>query len=534
MSAIHGPGRWTRQHQMNCQKLLAARASEKASASMNIHEIEDSRDSKASLPAVQASPAIGSAQLTDLILHALAAVVLATLLASAVLYAFQNFLSVVPGYDFAIYYAAALAIRDNAHANIFDLHTLQMAALAHHAAKPQDLYLYPPFLALLLLPLTVLSYHGVWHLWYVGNVVVWLALPVLLGIWMARLVGVTSVATNVRTGSIGAARRGPIARLTEWWLALPTLTVTIVTLIAFMVISYEPIRNSIYFGQVNVLILVLLLLAPWLEQRGHPLLAGLALAIATWIKLFPAVLIAYYLFRGKWRTAFAAMGACLLLGVAMVPVIGISGVFSTTSMLTNGNTTLNLFDNEALTRVPMWIAIELGGHPSALTNALGYGLAGAVGVAFLAGVALFGLRARRGMTPERENERRDLSGYAWGLATMVLVSPVTWEAHDTWLIPAFVFCLFEATRRLLAGLRDASGRLRPEVYVILAVALAYIMTAFTWPWGYDGDTGPNYGPLFLHIWLRPLFMLLRPLGALLLWGAAGMLFMRSRPRARAS
>src|SRR5690242_16075106 len=57
------------------------------------------------------------------------------------------------GYDFGVYYAAALALRDTPHANIYSLHVIQAAARQHHAPVPTLPYLYPSLLAVLLLPL---------------------------------------------------------------------------------------------------------------------------------------------------------------------------------------------------------------------------------------------------------------------------------------------------------------------------------------------------------------------------------------------
>src|SRR5215813_1795293 len=74
------------------------------------------------------------------------------------------------GFDFSVYFAAALALRDNAHANIYSLQVLQTAAMAHSAAPPTVLYLYPPMLAVVLLPLTLLPYQAALHLWIVASI----------------------------------------------------------------------------------------------------------------------------------------------------------------------------------------------------------------------------------------------------------------------------------------------------------------------------------------------------------------------------
>lgn len=117
---------------------------------------------------------------------------------------------------------------------------------------------------------------------------------------------------------------------------------------------------------------------------------------------------------------------------------------------------------------------------------------------------------------------------------MLLVSPVTWMHHDTWLLPAFVICAGYALRDLSGGLHTAAGHTNPALYLLAAVLLGYILTMNLLPFGYDGVSTPHLGPYIGGHRLRPLLMLLRPLGTLLLWAASGTLYLRSaRPRAHA-
>jgi hypothetical protein len=53
----------------------------------------------------------------------------------------------------------------------------------------------------------------------------------------------------------------------------------------------------------------------FLVQRGHPLIAGAALGLATLVKLVPAALIVYFLLRRQWRVAAAALTTIIVLGI---------------------------------------------------------------------------------------------------------------------------------------------------------------------------------------------------------------------------
>jgi hypothetical protein len=59
----------------------------------------------------------------------------------------------------------------------------------------------------------------------------------------------------------------------------------------------------------------------------------------------------------------------------------------------------------------------------------------------------------------------------------------------------------------------------------LASAMGF-MTMYQLPFGYDRDSTLGLSALFLHHPVRPLYMLMRPLGGVLLWLASGTLFLR--------
>lgn len=427
------------------------------------------------------------------------------------------------GYDFSVYYAAALALRDHLHANIFDLHLLQAAARAHGAALPTVVYTYPPLLAILLLPLTPFPYHVALGLWTTANFGVWLLCAMLFTSWLQRtfVFGAEPTDQDSVATSTGALvhhwrRHGP---------RLFTLAIAV-----YLTLSYQPIQQTLVLGQVSLFILFLLVLVLWLVEHDRLYLAGGVLALAVWIKLLPAVLIAYYLLRGRWRVVAGALAGVVLLALAQIPIIGLDGVLATRHVLDNGAFQAAQFHNEALARVPLWIAAELGGHLTPALTLAGDALAALIGIAFLAGM----LRLRRqaaGATSSTMSHpaeaNRELLGYTWALCTMVLVSPITWEHYDSWLLPAIIVCLGIALRGCSAGLRGSQGRVGYAVYILAAVIVAYALTMHHLPFGYDGTTTFDIGPYVVGHPLRPFFMLLRPFAAVLLWICSGGLFLRA-------
>lgn len=82
----------------------------------------------------------------------------------------------------------------------------------------------------------------------------------------------------------------------------------------------HPIRYNIMLGNHTEMVLLSVVLAYWLDRRGHPVLGGLALGTGVIVKPAPALLILYFLLRGRWRTAVATVvtvAAWMALGVAM-------------------------------------------------------------------------------------------------------------------------------------------------------------------------------------------------------------------------
>jgi hypothetical protein len=420
------------------------------------------------------------------------------------------------GFDFRPYFAAALALRDNPSANIYDPHVLRAAALAHGATPPVAIYLYPPLLAVLLLPLTLLPPATATTAWTLLNLLLEPACIALTLSLLARL-PVPRVRWRAGNAEIGNAETGAGSTSTS---ASRDIGLAIYGLALILSLIYDPFINGIALGQASVAIDFLLLLAPWLALRGHERAAGGVLALAVWLKLFPLALLVYFALAGRWRIVRAALAVIAALGLALVPVIGVGGLLATRFVLSNGGDVSAQFDNEALRQAPIWIATLFGGGPGSLVSALGYLLIAMVAGAFTLGMLRVGhVRGASGKDRRQALTVTELLGYLWALCTMVLVSPITWMHHYVWLLPAFMIGGAMALRGPLAADRRLSALL------VIALALGYLCTFSPLPFTYDGIGTFDIGPYLLGQPLRPYFMLLRPLGTLLLWGATGLLYL---------
>lgn len=446
-------------------------------------------------------------------------------------------------FDFTYYYVGALTLRLNPHANIYDPHVMPAIASAYHiplSLSPGP-FNYPLLLPIALIPLSLFSFQAASVIWYLFNLLLWSLNIALLCDWAWHgLLGAQGDAGDAASPDLPESpMRAALAR----WRSLPDAARFGIVLAIYLGLTYMPLIDAQFLGQASMLMLTCFLLAHWFERHGRPEVAGVLLIIPTFIKLFPAFLIAYYVVRGRWRVAVGAAvgGAVALVGMALV--VGVGGILSMRGVLQASSAgVFQTFHNESLARVPLWIAVELGGAPSATTAALGDALIALVALSIAAVWFVTRRRAIYGQGHEQGHEQGDTAwlDYAWALSGMILITPVTWNHYDIWLLPGIVFGLGYALRRLSHLMTEsdagATGMAWPWAVAALGLFAALLLTGSNLPLGYDGIPTLSPGPYLLGRLLRPFFMLVRPLGALLVWLIVGAMYLRlplvSRPLSR--
>lgn len=208
----------------------------------------------------------------------------------------------------------------------------------------------------------------------------------------------------------------------------PTHVVSIGLSIAFT--WFEPVRMTIWFGQINLLLLVLVLF-----DLGRPegsRLRGIGVGIAAGLKLTPAFFVLYLLALRQWRAAaLAAIASAATVAAAFVVVPSDSWTYWTSTMLKAER--IGLLSSPANQSMHGILArLWAGGDPP-----MGVWLLCAGSVAAL-GLWTAALAYRRGWTL--------LSLTICGLSTP-MVSPFAWGHHWVWCIPLAVLALDFAARR---------------------------------------------------------------------------------------
>ena len=285
--------------------------------------------------------------------------------------------------DFSTYYAAAESLRFSTQAPIYHWQALAQTVAVHGGCPllPQNSYFYPPLFAILLAPLTQLPCGTLLPAWHVFNLAV-----------------------------LGGTIPLLMSLLRSFWPERPRRQVAIV--VVLISAFWLPIFWELWLGQVAILMLAGMLLSLWLQERDHPLLAGVVLGFITLIQVFPGILILLSALRGQWRVVAGAVlcGVCAL--ALMLAVIGPTGVLSMTYILHSSGNLTQAHDNLGLTSVP---------------------LVGPVVIALAAlGFVIAATRLPQASRPLM---------YGWAICTMVLVAPITWPFFLIWLLPVFVLCL---------------------------------------------------------------------------------------------
>ncbi|HEX6293230.1 MAG TPA: glycosyltransferase family 87 protein [Herpetosiphonaceae bacterium] len=257
-----------------------------------------------------------------------------------------------------------------------------------------------------------------------------------------------------------------------WLLALTTVGV----ILGLM----QPPFDTIAYGQIDIMLLLLLTLALLGLRADRPWLTGLAIALGTLFKLYPFLLVGFLFVRREWKAiGWVAAWLALLNGIA----IGVMGwenhVIYVARVLPNIGGGTSWVENQTINGFLNRLSYDpLRTEPihSLSISLLTYG-----GFALIAGVSLL-----LSITPF---ERRSIS-FALQLSSfavvMVLAVPAAWMHYATITILAFVMLVWHSADRPLP-----LGRA-----VLLALAFGLIAYGNQWSF-FDGKQNPGLPALAL-------------------------------------
>lgn len=179
-------------------------------------------------------------------------------------------------WDFSHYYLSALAMRNGINPYTADLRPLGQRLGLEGIARATD----TPFFLLCFEPLTWWRPAPAYWIWLAFNAAA-------LALAMALIVRAAS----------------PLD-----WRQLSSLCA--------IILLYPPLSNHIFYAQTQIVILLLVVVVMRALESGHDRAAGLALAVAGLLKVFPLAIVGYFVMRRRWRAlAWTANG--LIVGTAL-------------------------------------------------------------------------------------------------------------------------------------------------------------------------------------------------------------------------
>lgn len=269
-------------------------------------------------------------------------------------------------------------------------------------------FTYPPFAALLLLPLAVLP--------------IWLG----AALWSLACVVVLAWIVDATMRACGVVPRA---------LAVPLLVVA--------ALLTEPVWSTFSFGQVNLFLAAAVLADVLRPERRH---AGWLVGIAAGIKLTPLFFVGFLVMAGQRRaagTAAASFGATVLVGAVAAPRD--SWAYWTEILYDPGRVGgVEYAGNQSL----LGLLSRVLGHEA--PTSLWLGVAGAT--------AVLALWSARLLWRSGSPSARPLAACVAALG-MLLASPISWDHHWVWLVPLVIALWW-------SGLPGA----RPVAAVVAAVA----------------------------------------------------------------
>jgi hypothetical protein len=252
---------------------------------------------------------------------------------------------------------------------------------------------HPPGAVFLALPLGVLDFSDAFAIW--NGLSIWAFFG---AVWL--------ILSNLRL-------------ITPGWAVLPA--------IAALILS-NPFWVQMTHGQLNLILLLLIVGAWTADRRDHAVLAGVLIGIATAIKLFPGYLLVYFLLAGRWRSVLSGLLTIAACSALTSAVLGWNvWSFYLTNILPTTKEFSTVWANASLTG--WWLKLFdpalpwSGARLTPLVTSRAIASSGAAVTAIALTAFLWFILQKR-----FSDSRRD-EGFAAAIIIMLLLCPVVWDHY---------------------------------------------------------------------------------------------------------
>jgi alpha-1,2-mannosyltransferase len=198
-------------------------------------------------------------------------------------------------------------------------------------------------------------------------------------------------------------------------------------LITTLLFWTEPIQQTLNFGQINLLLMALIMVG--FSHRMNGYWSGVFIGLATSIKLTPGIFIAYLFFTRRFLAGIISIAVFLstvILGFLILPPDAIlywSGLFLNTNRVGD----VMLVGDQSLNAMISRMAGSIDG-------------AKPFWMFFIVLVGLIGLY----ISAKARKRHNELLGVVLCAFTGLLVSPFSWSHHWVWIAPLLVYLIYIA------------------------------------------------------------------------------------------
>jgi hypothetical protein len=219
------------------------------------------------------------------------------------------------------------------------------------------------------------------------------------------------------------------------WSASPPGTAPTIIVLALVILS-SPFNAAVVWGQITPMLLALLSAAWFCARRQQSAAAGLCMALAALLKLYPAAAAGYFLFGGRWRAlgwtiGFFAAGVLLTNPAHWIELAGHGLPIAYRITGRHGLSVLSF----VRTNVAYFAGTRINAEP----------LFAVWGLTALIDLVLIAIAAAATITGRGRADLDDLVFGLW-VALAVLMSPLAWRQDFLLLLPACLFGLIAAWR----------------------------------------------------------------------------------------
>jgi hypothetical protein len=217
-----------------------------------------------------------------------------------------------------------------------------------------------------------------------------------------------------------------------------------------ILLNFRPIADTLAFGQIDLALLLLLILALWALRDERDLAAGILVALGTLFKIYPLILLAFFVIKRRWRALAGFALGMLVFNAISVAVMGweMHRVYLTEVFPRIGGTTAQDQNQTISGFMARFVASPADGtifHNRAIT---------------LPAIALSGLVAMLGcgltLGTTRPRTTAFALQYSVFLLLMVLIVPAAWMHYETLLFVPFGALLLHLRDRMVALPRAAA------------------------------------------------------------------------------